>query len=84
MQGELNLSCRTENPVDALSRILLLIARTSIELDSVRMDRETGERFRLDITLQTPLPMAADQLVARVSQMPSILEACCAAVQEAA
>lgn len=77
MSGELVLSCRTDDPIDAVSRILMLLARCSIAIGSLEVSRDAGAWFAADFRLVQPLPIAADNLVDRVRQIPSITAAQC-------
>jgi hypothetical protein len=71
------LTCRTEDPVDALTRILHLIARCSISLGGVEVTKDDGMLFAADFTLVEPLPFDADHLAERVRQIPSVSAATC-------
>lgn len=72
MSCELTLSCRTEDPTDAVSRILMLLARCSIRIAALVVCREAGAGFVADFRLEQPLPIAAENLADRVRQIPSV------------
>jgi hypothetical protein len=70
------LSLRTENPVDAVSRVLCLIARCGIALDGLQVApagaRINREDFRVTFEVRPPLPFAPEHLADRVRQIPVV------------
>jgi hypothetical protein len=72
MPRYLDLSCRTDAPVDAVSRVLLLVARCGIALHGLDVRPLDDGGFAARFRLVAPLPFAADHLADRVRQMPFV------------
>lgn len=70
MPRYLDLSCRTDDPVDAVSRVLLLIARCGIALHALDVRPLDNGGFAARFRLAMPLPFAAEHLADRVRQLP--------------
>jgi hypothetical protein len=72
MPRYLDLSCRTDDPVDVVSRVLLLVVRCGIALHALDVRPAADGGFAARFRLATPLPFAADHLADRVRQVPFV------------